>query len=205
MTTKKEQITLFSELPLDYRKDLQPGRTAIPRRSPSPIARGLNQSGFLLRENIKTILDFGCGIGKDVEYYKTIGISAVGYDQHEPYGFVREPSGVFDLVTCLFVLNVISAPADRMRVCEQLLGYTKVGGIILVATRSVGAIAREATMKGWDQMNDGFLSSPSKGTFQKGIDADEIFSLFPIGRVNRLNGPVKSTTDAAVCMMRTAN
>lgn len=202
MMPKKVQLEMFSELPIDYRRDLQPGKTAIPRQKPSPIARGLSDSGFIAGEKIQRVLDYGCGIGRDVEYYNSIGCQGCGYDQHEPYGFTRQPTGTFDLVTCLFVLNVISTMAGRLLVCEKLLRYVKVGGIILVATRSPVAISREATAKGWIPLNDGFLSSPKKGTFQKGIDQSEIMSLFPPQHVSKVECPVKNTIDAAVCVMR---
>ena len=52
----------------------------------------------------KTFLDFGCGIGKDVELLKAKGIDIVGYD---PFYFPEFPTEKFDTILCFYVLNVL--------------------------------------------------------------------------------------------------
>ena len=72
-------------------------KTAIPRRKRSapadasfPLFRrwlafapGSEQSGDLL--------DYGCGTGADVTYYRNQGLDAEGYDPHPPFGYADLP------------------------------------------------------------------------------------------------------------------
>ncbi|RCK77078.1 MAG: HIT family hydrolase [Anaerolineae bacterium] len=50
------------------------------------------------------VLDFGCGLGVDVQFLKSKNLEAVGYD---PYYFPERPQGKFDTILCLYVLNVL--------------------------------------------------------------------------------------------------
>jgi diadenosine tetraphosphate (Ap4A) HIT family hydrolase len=50
------------------------------------------------------VLDFGCGLGKDVELLNTKGINIVGYDK---YHFPQYPAKKFDTIICIYVLNVL--------------------------------------------------------------------------------------------------
>jgi ATP adenylyltransferase len=63
-------------------------------------------SRILLEQNclIGDILDFGCGMGKDVEELKHKGLDMVGYD---PYYFKDFPKQKFDTIICHYVLNVL--------------------------------------------------------------------------------------------------
>ena len=63
-------------------------------------------SKFLFNKNLLsgTILDFGCGFGKDVEIIKAKGFDIVGYD---PYYFPTFPKQKSDIVICFYVLNVL--------------------------------------------------------------------------------------------------
>lgn len=50
------------------------------------------------------VLDFGCGLGEDVNFLRAKGFNVIGYDPHyapEP------PQGKFDTILCLYVLNVL--------------------------------------------------------------------------------------------------
>jgi SAM-dependent methyltransferase len=51
-----------------------------------------------------TILDFGCGLGKDVELLSERGFNVSGYD---PYYFKDIPQGKFDTIIVNYVLNVL--------------------------------------------------------------------------------------------------
>lgn len=61
---------------------------------------------YLLQSNLINgrVLDFGCGLGTDVEYLRNQGFEVTGYD---PYYFPEIPQGKFDTVLCLYVLNVL--------------------------------------------------------------------------------------------------
>jgi ATP adenylyltransferase len=50
------------------------------------------------------ILDFGCGLGKDVEFLKTQNLDIQGYDPtYQP----NYPTEKFDTIICHYVLNVL--------------------------------------------------------------------------------------------------
>lgn len=74
--------------------------TAIERTSLSYPAR------ILLNQNkIKgKVLDFGCGVGKDVELLKAQGFDITGYD---PFYFPSFPTEKYDTILCFYVLNVL--------------------------------------------------------------------------------------------------
>ncbi len=63
-------------------------------------------SRFLLKNNFLRgkVLDFGCGLGKDVEILSEKGIEIVGYD---PFYFNSYPNEKFDTIICNYVLNVL--------------------------------------------------------------------------------------------------
>ena len=46
-----------------------------------------------------------------------------------------------------------------------------------MATRSTAAIRSEAARNGWRAWGDGFVSHEGRGTFQHGMDAEEIVGL----------------------------
>lgn len=50
------------------------------------------------------VLDFGCGLGVDVNFLRRKGYNVTGYDPH----YAPEiPQGKFDTIICLYVLNVL--------------------------------------------------------------------------------------------------
>jgi len=50
------------------------------------------------------VLDFGCGLGKDIKFLKENEVDAVGYD---PYYASTYPDEKFDTILCNYVLNVL--------------------------------------------------------------------------------------------------
>jgi len=148
-------------------------KTAMSRRGESPIAR-LVVDRIVPELGIKSVLDYGCGYGKDVEYYGTSDLTADGYDPHKPFGWSAKLSEIYDLVTCVFVLNILPNPQERLDVLREASRYLKPDGAMLVVTRSPVTIDREATTKGWEPHNDGYWSHKGRSTFQKGISEEEI-------------------------------
>ena len=71
--------------------------TAIVRKAPSLPMQYLNTLGVF---KYRDILDYGCGRGFDALYY---GID--GYDPHYSPNF---PNKLYDVITCNYVLNVVS-------------------------------------------------------------------------------------------------
>ena len=175
------QATLFDQedasQPIDDISEIQyhPHKTAIARSSPSPAARLVGSGVFseFLGNNFN-ILDYGCGRGRDLEFYREKGFTAEGYDPYPQFGFTQQPSGLFDLVCVVFVLNVLPNIWDRLQVIKKASEYLKQGGLLLLVTRSNEAINLEAKSKGWKQHNDGYWSHEGKGTFQKGISQKEM-------------------------------
>lgn len=91
--------------------------TAIERTSLSYPAR------IVLNENkiIGKVLDFGCGIGKDVELLKHKGFDILGYD---PFYFPELPKEKFDTILCFYVLNVL-LPEEQAAVFNECFKFIK--------------------------------------------------------------------------------
>ncbi len=90
--------------------------TAKERETLSYPAKLLLNKRLLVGE----VLDFGCGIGKDVELLKAKGENIVGYDKHY---FPKYPTKKFDTIICFYVLNVLmqEEQANVLMEISQLL------------------------------------------------------------------------------------
>lgn len=101
--------------------------TAIQRTSLSYPARiVLNQKKLLGK-----VLDFGCGLGKDVELLREKGIDITGYD---PFFYPEYPTEKFDTILCFYVLNVL-LPEEQERVLMQVSNLLKANGKAYFAVR----------------------------------------------------------------------
>jgi len=154
--------------------DCQAHKTAMTRRSPSPFARSVPEV-VAPKLSVGSVLDYGCGRGTDVAHYRKAGLRADGYDPYLPFGWARQPTprAGYDLVTLVFVLNVLPDPWERVRVLKQAATYLRPGGHMLVVTRSARDIQTRAAQAGWVRHNDGYWSSQRKHTFQRGISEAE--------------------------------
>ncbi len=96
------KITLKTQIMYLYHDPKNPNAhlTVKERDKPSYPTR------VLLRQNVLKgkILDFGCGLGKDVEFLKEKGFDIQGYD---PYYAPEYPTEKFDTIICHYVLNVL--------------------------------------------------------------------------------------------------
>jgi len=101
--------------------------TAKERESLSFPARYLHSRHLLSGE----VLDFGCGLGKDVELLKALSIDITGYDKHY---FPDYPQKRYDTILCLYVLNVL-LPEEQARVLMELSRLVKPGGRVYIAVR----------------------------------------------------------------------
>ena len=112
-------------------------KTAIARTTASAPTKWLAREHRLLG----SILDYGCGRGKDVEWLKEAGKMVVGYD---PFYFSKSTitpdpwwiANSFDTVICNFVLNVIESYADRLKVLNDLIRVVRPQGRIYVSIRA---------------------------------------------------------------------
>jgi hypothetical protein len=158
-------------------------KTAIARRGPSAPATALRP--FVERvladsppdPFVRDVLDYGCGRGADVDYFRSLGIDAVGYDPHAPFGFADSPAGLFMVVTLTFVLNVLPTVETRLAAMRGAAAYLAPDGVLCVAARSSAAVRSEAARRGWRACGDGFVSHEGRGTFQHGMDAQELVDL----------------------------
>ncbi|MFY4719392.1 methyltransferase domain-containing protein [Streptomyces sp. LaBMicrA B280] len=158
------------------KREYQPHKTAMNRRGPSPASRVVTAhlTGPL---DVKSVLDHGCGHGADVTHYRSSGLDAEGFDPHDGFGWPRPRRAGFDLVTSMFVLNVLPDPWRRIQALEDAASFVRPGGHVVVVARSPEEITKAAADGGWTPHHDGFWSSLSKGTFQRGIAPDEIIAL----------------------------
>jgi hypothetical protein len=178
-------------------------KTAIARRGPSAPATAVRP--FIERvlaessadPSVGGILDYGCGRGADVTYFRSLGIDVDGYDPHVPFGFAEPPTGLFMVVTLIFVLNVLPTVDARIEVLRAAAARLAPDGVVIVATRSSAAVRNEAARSGWRAWGDGFVSHEGRGTFQHGMDAEEIVRLGEMLGL-RFQPPLPGVRDASL-------
>lgn len=88
---------------------------------------------FLLNNKLLngSILDYGCGFGKDAQLLKEKGFDISGYD---PHYFPNLPSGKFDTIICFYVLNVL-LPEEQSNVLMEVSRLLKPSGRAYFAVR----------------------------------------------------------------------
>jgi ATP adenylyltransferase len=99
-------------------------RTAITRSKLSAPAAHLLEQGLLCGR----ILDYGCGRG-DLARFLDGDIL-----QWDPHHFPEMPKGKFDVVTMIYVLNVLD-PDMRGEVFEHAKSFVKRNGSLYIAVR----------------------------------------------------------------------
>lgn len=119
------------------------------------------------------LLDFGCGHGNDLEFYEdSSSVEAVGYDPH----FMPDmPTGLFDVVMCNYVLNVIETEEQRLEALTMMWSFVKPRGYLFLAARPSLDIEFQAQKSGWTPHGDGWVTK--KGTFQHGMTNTELDNL----------------------------
>ena len=161
-------------------------KTAITRKKWSKPGRWLYEY-FFKKDNITlgSMLDFGAGKSIDSECWKKEAevLNAQAYDKHEQSGFPgrgNRPDGQkFELVTVIFVLNVVSTDQERIEILNDAMQFVTPDGYIFIATRSKKDIAN-AVKKGKNRPklpSGACVSDPSKNTIQCGVDDQDIQSL----------------------------
>lgn len=93
-------------------KNIYSHLTAKERTAVSFPTRWLFKQGFLNG----SVLDFGCGHSKDVEFLIENGIKVQGYDKHYQPNF---PKRKFDTIICNYVLNVL-LPEEQTEVLMEV-------------------------------------------------------------------------------------
>ena len=163
-------------------------KTAIYRDRWTKPGRWLYEH-FFQKDNITlgSMLDFGAGKSIDSECWKKeAGCNEQAYDEYEQPRFPGRgirPDRKFELVTVIFVLNVVETDQERIEILNDAMHYVMPDGYIFIATRSKGEVERariRAEKKGkiWTKLPSGaYVSDPRKNTIQCGVDDQDIQSL----------------------------
>lgn len=133
--------------------------TAIKRKGLSvPMRKLLELEVF---EN-KSLLDFGCGEGEDLEILRcTYGIDIEGYDKYNMM-FNNEMwlNGVYDGVTCNYVLNVIPDLKEHKKVIEKL---RRLGKEVYISVRTDDRAIKD----NWEYIKECKCWKTSMGSYQR--------------------------------------
>ena len=158
--------------------------TAISRKTWSVPGRWLYEEFFKKNKiPLGSMLDFGAGKSIDSECWtKETGAIAQAYDQFEQPQFPgrgSRPDRQFELVTVIFVLNVVETDQERIEILNDAMHYVMPDGYIFIATRSKKDIANAVKKgKNWTKLPSGaYVSDPRKNTIQCGVDDQDIQSL----------------------------
>jgi diadenosine tetraphosphate (Ap4A) HIT family hydrolase len=122
-------------------KNLNSHLTAKERKIPSLPLRILSERKLLSGD----ILDFGCGLGKDIEFLVKNYYNAVGYD---PFYNPEYPIKRFDTIICFYVLNIL-LPEEQTQVLMSVSELLNPIGKAFFAVRR-------------DIKRNGFLYNPKK-------------------------------------------
>jgi DNA phosphorothioation-associated putative methyltransferase len=127
-------------------------RTAIRRYAHSrPIA--LAMSHGLICKGV-SVLDYGCGLGEDVQLLRETGFEVSGWD---PYYQPDVRLQVADCVNLGYVLNVIEDQGERERTLKAAFELTRT--VLVVSVRI------DQTLNAGTEFSDGLLTN--SGSFQK--------------------------------------
>jgi SAM-dependent methyltransferase len=105
------------------RQEVTGWRTAIQRSKLSTPAAWLLKNGKLQSGRG---LDYGCGKGFDASHLR--------FEGYDPYYRPVMPEGLFDVITCTYVLNVLP-PEDRIAVLMDIERRLQPDGVAYVTVR----------------------------------------------------------------------
>ena len=93
-------------------------KTAIVRHDLSKPMQLMMRVGLVTPQ--RSLFDYGCGQGEDVQALVSQGFDAFGWDPHHAATGVRKPA---DVVNLGFVLNVIEDPRERVETLKAAWGF----------------------------------------------------------------------------------
>ena len=114
----------------------------------------IEKSGII--NGIADHFDYGCGLGFDIKYLRTVGICSTGWDKYQPKWCDR-PKIPAHCVTLSFVLECIADPQERAIALIEAWNLTQQH--LIITCRDNQRINRK-----WIPHKDGWLST--WGTFQ---------------------------------------
>lgn len=142
----------------DGNAEIQRHKAALKRAALSSPIRELERLGYL--DGSKSLFDYGCGKGDDLEALAELGVKCSGFD---PY-FAPGDATHADLVNLGFVVNVIESQAERADVLRSAFALAHDLLIVAVMTGKPPA----------DQRPHGDGVRTSIGTFQRYYSQAEI-------------------------------
>jgi SAM-dependent methyltransferase len=122
--------------------------TAITRKSLSLPMKYLTNNGLLFGR----VLDYGSGRGFDADFLQI--------ERFDPYYFPHEPNGLYNTITCNYVLNVVDTKVQQL-IISKIYNLLKPNGIAYFTVRR-------------DNFKEGFTK---KGTYQRLVKLDKPFEL----------------------------
>ena len=134
--------------------------TALTRTQLSAPMQTLARYGYL--DQTRSVFDYGCGKGSDVQLLKDSNINVSGWD---PYYFPNAEKKTADIVNLGFVINVIEVPEERHLVLAS--AYELASEILVVS-----AMLENANARGGLPFRDGVRTS--RNTFQKYFSQGEL-------------------------------
>ena len=118
--------------------------TAITRKKPSVPMRHLAKLGVLDKGRK---LDYGCGKGFDADHF--------GMEKYDPHFSPIKPKGLFDVITCNYVLNVVL----ENKVLDILID---IGNLLNSGGKAYLTVRRDIKQEGYTK----------KGTYQRNVILD---------------------------------
>jgi len=142
-------------------KAIKRHRTALRRNRFSTPMQALWRHGFL--DGTRTLFDYGCGHGDDLELLKSQDIAAQGWDPYfRPEGELQKS----DVVNIGFVLNVVEDQEERADALRN--AFSLAGEVLSVAALIGGRTAYEK----YRLYRDGVITA--RDTFQKYFTQGEL-------------------------------
>lgn len=135
-------------------------KTAISRNKPSTPMKFLHEKNLL----VGRLLDFGSGKGFDADYYRM--------EKYDIYYWPEKPSGKYDTITCVYVLNVIPIQ-EQKNVISLIIHLLKESGNAYIAVR------RDVPKHGTETQNYVVLNSTS-------INKNNRYEIYQIGKENKV-------------------
>lgn len=158
---------------IDMHPIIQREATAIKSTRPSAPTLLAHSKGMIQ----STVLDWGCGKGRDSQWLRSMGYETISYDPfYKPEPNPRQID--FDNIRTIllnYVLNVIESPLERQKLLEEIRCFARQGTYCIISVRKENEIKSEALRQEWQAYNDGYITS--KKTFQKGYTRSELKEL----------------------------
>jgi len=111
-------------------------KTAIGRKAPSVPMRRLATEGVIKGRS----LDYGCGRGFDAKHF--------GMESYDPHYQPDKPDGLFETITCNYVLNVLESDECREYVLRDIQSRLTDDGVAYITVRNDKKRLNGVTSKG---------------------------------------------------------